>query len=170
VIQPGHLALVVTALACVTDLRSRRIPNALTFTAAIAAIAAAAVVDGRSGAMNSASGWLVGVAIFFPFFALGGLGAGDVKLLGAIGAWVGPSIVIRVGLYSALAGGVLAFALALKSGYVRKAFKNIARLVRFWMTVGFQPVAGLTLEDERAPKLAYALPMMAGLLVTLWLR
>lgn len=168
--QPGHLALVVTALACYTDLRSRRIPNALTFPAALAAVAAAALIDGASGATTSATGWIVGVAIFFPFFALGGLGAGDVKLLGAIGAWVGPSIVIRVGLYSAMAGGVFAFALALKSGYVRKAFHNIAHLVKFWTTVGFQPVEGLTLQDERAPKLAYALPMMAGLLVTLWLR
>ena len=168
--QPGHLAVVVAALACISDLRSRRIPNVLTFGAALCGIAAAALVDGTAGATTSATGWLVGIAIFFPFFALGGLGAGDVKLLGAIGAWVGPSIVIRVGLYSAVAGGVFAIALALKSGYVRTAFRNIGFLVKFWTKVGFQPVDGLTLADERAPKLAYAVPMLAGLLVTLWLR
>jgi prepilin peptidase CpaA len=168
--QPAHIALVVAALACVTDLRSRRIPNALTFSAALGAIACAALVDGASGVRTSATGWLVGVAIFFPFFALGGLGAGDVKLLAAIGAWIGPSLVVRVGLYSAMAGGVFALVLALKSGYLFKAFRNIAHLIRFWTTVGLQPVEGLTLTDDRAPKLAYALPMLAGLLVTLWLQ
>src|SRR5262245_3967541 len=123
--QPGHMALIVAALACISDLRSRRIPNALTFPAALCGVAAAALVDGMSGATTSATGWLVGIAIFFPFFALGGLGAGDVKLLGAIGAWLGPSIVIRVALYSAVAGGVFAIALALKRGYVRTAVRNI---------------------------------------------
>ena len=170
VIQPIHVAVVAVALACVTDLRSRRIPNALTFSAAISALACSALIGGASSAGTSAIGWLVGVSLFFPFFALGGLGAGDVKLLGAVGAWVGPWAVIRVGLYSAMAGGVLAVVLAWKSGYLRTAIRNIAYMVGFWRRVGFKPVEGLTLGSDQAPKLAYALPMLAGLLVTLWLR
>src|SRR4029450_4918407 len=110
--QPGHIALVVAALACITDLRSRRIPNVLTFTAGLCGIAAAALVDGMSGATTSATGWLVVIAIFFPFFALGGLGAGDVKLLGAIGAWLGPMNAVWVGLYAGAAGGLLAIFVA----------------------------------------------------------
>ncbi len=85
--------------------------------------------------MTSATGWFVGIALFFPIFALGGLGAGDVKLLGAIGAWLGPSVVLRVALYSTMAGGVLALALAVRSGYARTAFRNIAFLLKYWMTV-----------------------------------
>ena len=169
-IEPNHVVIAVVALACLTDLRSQRIPNVLTFSAAIAALACAVVVGGVSNAGISALGWLVGVALFFPLFALGGLGAGDVKLLGAIGAWVGPWVVIRVGLYSAMAGGVLALIVALKTGYLRTAMWNIVLLIKFWTTVGFKPVEGLTLDAPQAPRLAYAIPMLAGLLVTLWLR
>jgi prepilin peptidase CpaA len=106
----------------------------------------------------------------FSNFCLGGLGAGDVKLLGAIGAWLGPSVVLRVALYSTMAGGVLALALAVRSGYARTAFRNIAFLLRYWMTVGIRPAEGLTLTELHAPKLAYAFPVLTGVLVTLWLR
>jgi prepilin peptidase CpaA len=169
-LQPFHLALVVAALACVSDWRSRRIPNLLTLSSALAGIVLAGLIGGAAGALTSAEGWLVGIAIFFPFFALGGLGAGDVKLLGAIGAWMGPAPTARVALYSAMAGGVLALAVALRSGYVRTAFRNIGFLLKHWTTVGLKPVDGLTLTAEKAPKLAYAFPIFTGLVVTLWLR
>jgi prepilin peptidase CpaA len=168
--QPIHIALVVAALACVSDWRSRRIPNLLTFTSAIAAIACQFFLGGTGAAVVGATGWFVGIALFFPIFALGGLGAGDVKLLGAIGAWLGPSVVLRVALYSTMAGGVLALALAVRSGYARTAFRNIAFLLRYWMTVGIRPAEGLTLTEQHAPKLAYAFPVLTGVLVTLWLR
>src|SRR5262245_24901739 len=110
--QPSHMALVVASLACVSDLRTRRIPNALTFGSAIAAIAVHGVTDGTSGLTTGAGGWLAGVALFFPLFALGGMGAGDVKLLGALGAWLGPRAVFHVALYASMAGGVFAVAVA----------------------------------------------------------
>ncbi len=65
--QPIHVALVVAALACVSDWRSRRIPNLLTFTSAIAAIACQFLIGGTSAAMTSATGWFVGIALFFQF-------------------------------------------------------------------------------------------------------
>jgi prepilin peptidase CpaA len=164
------MAVVVATLACVSDLRTRRIPNALTFGAAIAAVAAHGATAGTEGVMTGASGWLVGVALFFPLFALGGMGAGDVKLLGAIGAWLGPLTVFHVGMYSSMAGGILAVAVALKAGYLRQAFRNLWGLVCYWKTVGLKPAPGLTLEQDKTPKLAYAVPVLAGLVVTLWLK
>jgi prepilin peptidase CpaA len=168
-IQPTHIALVIGILACVTDWRTRRIPNELTFSAALLAIACQGVIAGPDGARTAAFGWLVGVALFFPFFAVGGLGAGDVKLLGAIGAWLGAATVMRVAMYSAMAGGVLALVVALRSGYLRTALRNIVFLLKYWKTTGFQPADGLTLSDEQTPKLAYAFPVLTGLVVTLWL-
>jgi prepilin peptidase CpaA len=168
VISPMYVALAVTAVACVTDLRTRRVPNRLTITSALAAVLFHTVLSGTAGLTASATGWLVGVAIFFPFFALGGLGAGDVKLLGAIGAWLGPAVVLQVAMYSAMAGGVLGLAIALRAGYARTAFRNVAFLVKYWMTVGIRPAEGLTLTEQRAPKLAYAFPILAGVVVTLW--
>ena len=164
------VALAIAIAACITDLRSRRIPNVLTFGAALAALAFHFISGGSSDALASARGWLLGIALFFPIFALGGLGAGDVKLLGALGAWLGAPTVFMVAIYAAIAGGVCGIAVALASGYLATAYQNVKYMFRFWTTVGIRPVEGLTLEQGHGPRLAYAVPMLAGLLVTLWLR
>ena len=163
-------ALTIAAVACATDLKSRRIPNWLTFGASAIALLFHAWNGGVAGLQSSAGGWLLGVALFAPFFALRGLGAGDVKLLAALGAWLGPLTILFVAFYSMLSGGVLAMAVAIRAGYVRTAFRNIGGMLALWWTTGLRPVEGLTLTNGTAPKLAYAVPIFAGLMVTLWLR
>jgi len=160
----------IAAVAAACDLKTRRIQNALTFGAALAAIVAHGYVEGWSGAGMSILGWVIGVAAFFPFFALGGLGAGDVKLLGAIGAWLGPVAAVWVVLFSGIAGGVLAVVVALFSGYLVRAFANVWGLLTYWRVMGLRTAPDLTLSNEAAPRLAYAVPVFAGLVLTLWLR
>ena len=102
----AHLAAVIVAIvACATDLRSRRIPNVLTFSAAALGMATSAWTGGPEAAMTSSAGWIAGFAIFFVPFALRGLGGGDVKLLAALGAWVGPTDVIESPCIPALPAG-----------------------------------------------------------------
>ncbi len=168
--QLTYFAVALAALACITDMRSRRIPNVLTFGATIAAIALHAFVMGMPGLVFSATGWLVGTALFFPFFALGGLGGGDVKLLGAIGACLGVPVVVFVGLYSAIAGGILAVIVAVRAGYLRTALRNVYYFFTYWKTFGLKPIEGFDLDHAQAPRLAYAFPVLTGLLVTLWLQ
>src|SRR5688572_20078399 len=102
------LAVVVALIACVFDLRSRRIPNALTFGAAAGALAFAALTGGFTALGWSVGGWALATAMWIPIYALGGMGAGDVKLMAAIGAWLGPGAVLYAALYSAIAGGIMA--------------------------------------------------------------
>lgn len=163
-------ALLVAGLACATDLRTRRIPNVLTFGAPIAAVAFAAATAGWAGVGSALAGWAVGCALFFPLFALRGLGAGDVKLLAALGAWLGPAPVALVGIYAAIAGGVIALVVSFHTGYLRTAFRNIGALLMFWKTVGLRPAPELTLESASGPRLAYAVPVFTGLMVMLWLQ
>jgi prepilin peptidase CpaA len=171
VLAPAHMAAVALgAAACVTDLRARRIPNALTFGSALAALAFHLAVGGIPGLGWALCGWLVGAALFFPIFALGGMGGGDVKLLAALGAWVGPADAVFVGLYGAIAGGVMALAVGFARGYLRTAFTNLYFLAVSWRVGGVRPVAELTLETSKSPRLAYALPVFAGLAVTVWLK
>src|ERR1700747_786407 len=118
IFQSTVVAIVAVAATC--DLKTRRIPHVLTFGAALAGLVAHGYLEGWSGAGVSAAGWLVGVAAFFPFFALGGLGAGDIKLLGAIGAWLGPVAAIWVALFSGIAGGVMALIVAASAGYLMR--------------------------------------------------
>jgi len=155
--------------ACVTDLRSRRIPNVLTFGAAAAAVVYGGATGGWSGLGNAALGWLIGAAVFIVPFALGGLGGGDVKLLGALGAWLGPAGAIWVALYTGVAGGVMALAVAIASGYLRRALSNVTLLLMHWRVSGLRPLSEVSLERSTGPRLAYALPIFVGLMAALWL-
>ena len=159
----------ISLIACVTDLRTRRIPNVLTFGAAIAGLVVHTALEGTTGALTAGGGWLTGLLIFLPFFALGGMGGGDVKLLAALGAWLGPYETLYLALYSAAAGGVLAVVIAFARGYLRTAFANVLDILRYWRESGIRPVPNLTLDTPSAPRLAYALPMFVGVVVMLWL-
>ena len=163
-------AVVVAVIACTTDLRSRRIPNWLTFGGAGAAVLYHLLFTGSSAALSGVLGWLLGAALFFPLFVLRGMGAGDVKLLAALGAWLGPQTTFFVAFYTTIAGGLMAVLVALYSGYVRTAARNVKFMLTMWWTTGVRPIEGLTLNDVRGPRLAYALPILAGLVVTLWVR
>ena len=163
-------AIVVVVLACVPDVWSRRIPNALTFGAAAAAAAFHLATAGWSGLGLSLGGWFVGALLFFPMFALRGMGAGDVKLIAAVGAWLGPTQVFWVALITSMVGGVLGLVVALAHGYAAKAFRNVMTLVMYWRVVGPRPLPSLTLEGARGPRLAYAIPIAIGTVVTLWLK
>jgi len=88
---------ILLTLACFTDLRTRRIPNVLTFSAAAGALLFHLATGGWSAAGSSLAGLFLGALLFFPMFALRGMGAGDVKLLAAIGAWLGPGQVATWG-------------------------------------------------------------------------
>jgi prepilin peptidase CpaA len=168
-LQAGAV-LVICAAACVTDLRTRRIPNALTFGAAALALAFHAVTGGWAGLGSSAGGWLVGVALFAPFFVLGGMGAGDVKLLAAIGAWLGPMDAVWTALYTMIAGGLLGLVVSFAAGYLRQAVTNVWLLIGYWRISGIKPLPQLTLASGTGPRLAYSLPVTLGVLVTLWLQ
>jgi prepilin peptidase CpaA len=166
----SHIAVLVLATAAsLWDLRTRRIPNLLTFGGAAAAIAYAFAMHGVAGATASIGGWFTGAALFLPFFILGGMGAGDVKLLACFGAWLGHDLAIYTALYAALAGGVMAIGLALATGYLGEALRNVWLLIAHWRVVGPKPLATVTLEGSRGPRLPYALPITGGVVAALWL-
>jgi prepilin peptidase CpaA len=165
-----NFALAVAIVAAAFDLRTRKIPNVLTFGVTLLAVFLHGYTDGWRAAGLSAAGWAAGVALFFPFFALGGLGAGDVKLLGAVGACVGPLATVWVALYASIAGGVMAVLVASYAGYLRKAFVNLWCIAMYWRIEGPRPVPDMTLTTHKGPRLAYAVPVLAGVMLTLWLR
>lgn len=98
--------------AAVIDLRTRRIPNILTATLAAVGLGLAAAGFGRVGLGASMLGCLLGLAFMMPGHIFGRTGAGDVKLLAAAGALLGPTDTIYAFLYTAIAGGALALVVA----------------------------------------------------------
>lgn len=168
--MPPHeiVAVAVALAACVFDVRSRRIPNALTFGAALAAFAVAAFTGGFSALGASGAGWALGLAMWLPIYALGGMGAGDVKLIAAIGAWIGPGAVIYAALYAAVAGGFMAAGVAIAQRCVRQTYDNIQLLILHWRVAGFTPHAQIALGTASSPRLAYAIPVFIGTVVAIW--
>jgi len=157
-------------IACISDLRTRRIPNVLTFSAIASALLFHTVTGGLNAAWLSLAGCFIGALLFLPMFALRGMGAGDVKLLAAVGAWLGPSQVAIVALAASVAGGVIAIVVALGYGYLTTAVRNVWMLLMHWRIMGVRPLQEVTLEGTRGPRLAYALPISIGTVVTLWLK
>jgi prepilin peptidase CpaA len=167
---PAAAVILIGTAACVTDFRSRRIPNVLTFGASAAAIVFFGVANGWAGSLWSLGGWAVGCALFLPWFLLGGMGAGDVKLLAALGAWVGPLTAVWLALYAGIAGGVFGLVVSLYGGYLGQVLTNVWGLLTFWRVMGVQPHPELTLRSGSGPRLPYAFPITAGAVVVLWLR
>ena len=165
---PAITVILLGLAAVVFDVRTRRIPNVLTLGGAAAALAYAAHAGGAAGAGAAFAGWVLGAAFFFPFFALGGMGAGDVKLVAAFGAWLGPADTVPLAIFASIAGGVFAVVVSLATGYLRQAMFNLGLMVVQWRASGLKPVPGLTLGDTRSPRLAYAIPITIGALCTLW--
>ncbi len=162
-------ALIAAILACVCDVTTRRIPNVLTFSTAAAALVFHGVFAAGSGVAYAAGGLVTGLLLFLPFFLLRGMGGGDVKLLAALGAWVGPGQAVKLALFAALAGGPLALAVVMWRGYGRTVLGNVWSLLMFWRVSGMRPHPTLTLEAGTGPRLPYAIPIAVGLVATIWL-
>ena len=151
-------------VALVMDVRTRRIPNWL--TAGIAAGGFGLAFGGGSVTpAQAAFGLLTGLLLMMPGHLIGATGAGDVKLMAAVGAMVGPGLVLRAFLYTAVAGGVFALAVATRRGLLVSTLQEAGHLV-------MAPAdAKQTIESPaRANRFAYGPAIAVGTLVALLVR
>jgi prepilin peptidase CpaA len=116
-------------VATVIDLRSRRIPNALTATMAGLGIGLAAAGASGTSVVAALAGFVLGLLLMLPGYALGATGAGDVKLMAAVGAIVGPALVLSAFICTSIAGGVLAIVIAIRRRRLAATLRQTGRLV-----------------------------------------
>lgn len=109
-------ALTFVTVLAITDFRSHRIPNRLTVPAALIALLVNIGISGIGGALGSGAGLLVGLAVFLPLFLFGQFGAGDVKGMAAVGAFLGPHGAILAACWTLIAGLVGGLALLFTAG------------------------------------------------------
>jgi prepilin peptidase CpaA len=121
--------LALVAVAAYFDIRWRRIPNWLTFSGIVAGLALHASLAGWAGLRLSAGGFLLGFAVYLLFYCIRAMGAGDVKLMGAVGAIAGPAGWFPVFLATALAAGLIAVVVSLANGRLRKTLWNVGFLL-----------------------------------------
>ncbi|WP_197337890.1 prepilin peptidase [Ralstonia solanacearum] len=162
------ILLVVTAAAY--DVRARRIPNWLVGTGLIAALIAQGIALGvGAGSLAWLGGAAIGMGLCIGLYLLGGMGAGDVKLMGAIGAFMGPFGALHVALVSFVAGGVLALVMVLLRKEARRSVAGVSTLLLSL------PFGGKAMPSQaQGPKhggtiqLPYAVAFAAGTLLVKW--
>ena len=122
-------AMVLSVIAGWTDLRSQRIPNWLTLPAFAVGVALNTVAGGWTGLKLSLLGAGLGLLVLLPFVLLRILGAGDWKLVGAVGAFVGPGVLANLLIGSVLVAGLMAVALVIYNRRVRQTLRNIGHIL-----------------------------------------
>jgi prepilin peptidase CpaA len=116
-------------LAAVIDLRTRRIPNELTAAMTGIGFGLGASAQSDVSMLASLAGFTLGLMFMMPGYVMGATGAGDVKLMGAIGALVGPAMVLTAFLCTSIAGGVLALIVAVQRQRLTQTIAATGRLI-----------------------------------------
>ncbi|AKM45153.1 peptidase A24 [Burkholderia contaminans] len=168
VAPPYPVPLCVTLLAVAaasTDIAARRIPNRLVLLGLTGALVAQCLLH---GVVAGALGWLAGAATGFglllPFYLLRGMAAGDVKLMLAIGAWVGAEMTFYIVLATFLAGGIGAIAYALLRGRMGQMWVNVRALIARRSPGASAEAAGGPVEIASVGTLPYGVAIAAGTL------
>jgi prepilin peptidase CpaA len=122
----GHLLIPLTLTLWIAwgDLRTRRIPNYLTLGTAVAGLAYNFMSLGLSGLVSGILGMLLGFAFLILPYLWGGMGAGDVKALAALGAWLGPQLTVLLFCYMGITGGVIAVGYLVWQGVLWQKIKE----------------------------------------------
>ena len=121
-------------------------------------------MQGWRGLGSGLAGGLIGGGAFLIFFLVHAMGAGDVKLITAVGCFVGPATAIEIVFASAIAGGILAIVVALRQGRLRAVLVNVLDLFRFHAVDGTEVHPSLNLSNPQAARLPYGVAIATGVL------
>jgi len=157
------LLLPFLAGAVVTDLRARRIPNALVLAGALAGLALAAAHPEGIGFLRGLGGLALGLVMFLPIYALRAMGAGDVKLMAMTGAFLGPAAIVEAALWVLLSGGALALVFALRRGVARRMAGNLREMLfSAAASVQIRTLPDFSAGPQTAARLPYAVAIALG--------
>ena len=160
---PGFLLIAILGTAIYTDLRSHRIPNVLIVPALSIALIFSAATGGLQSLTTSLGGLAVGLALFLPMYSLGAMGAGDVKLLGVAGAFLGPFGALVAGVVAFVAGAC--FALIWMSWNVARRTVLLPSVAQNESDMEATTANGVLLKRGGIP---YAPAIAAGTIFALW--
>jgi prepilin peptidase CpaA len=177
-VLPILMFCVLLAAAVWHDVRSRRIPNRLVFIGAALALALQTLLPGGDGFFNVNGGALgllasleglgLGLVFLLPMYMLRAMGAGDVKLMAMVGAFVGPQLIIGATIATLIAGGVLAISVALANGSLRKMMRNSYHMAMHSLLGSLGgDIVRIEAPTAASGKLPYAIAIATGTLA--WL-
>jgi prepilin peptidase CpaA len=162
-----ELSLLITLLALLlasafTDLKSCRIPNFLTFPSIISAQILYSFASGFDGFLFSTAGMVTGIALLVIPYIMGGMGAGDVKLMGAVGSFLGAKATLEAFIFIALAGGIYSLALILIRRNIIRVFFSEKLMILSNMVMLRQYVPIEIGNTGQKPRLKYGVAIAFG--------
>lgn len=163
-------ASVCALIGSVFDVKSRRVPNFLTGPAILFGLALHLSLGGWHDLLNSVAAGLICGLVFLVFYLAGGMGAGDVKLITAVGCLSGLHYIAFILALTGIAGGIMALGLALMRGRLKETFLNVVSLVAHHRSEGLTPHPEINVLNSSTLRLPYALAIMAGCALTLYLQ
>jgi prepilin peptidase CpaA len=145
---PASIVLAAATIAAVMDVWKFKVYNVLTFPLLLTGLAYHLIAGGMQGFLGSLIGLLAGFAILFVVYTMGGVGAGDVKLMAAVGAWLGMPLTFYVFAATALASGIYATVLIFLWGRPGETWVNLQIVLFRIMALGHHLGSDVRLEDE----------------------
>ena len=159
----------VLLLAAIYDRRSHRIPNLLTYPTMVVGLAYHCLTSGLDGFFLSAGGLALGIGIFILPYLMGGMGAGDAKLMGAVGSILGPRGVFIAFIFSGVVGGIYALILLIiNHEYGKEFIGKYGTVLKTFIYTG-QFVSLPASKKEEGPKLPYGIAIALGTLFYVFL-
>jgi len=158
--------VVVLAIATFTDIHSRRIPNWLVLPFLCVGVGMSYWFGGWHGVGQSFSGVALGASIYGVLCWMGGMGMGDLKLVAAIGAWVGPSQLLTALILTGIVGALMALSWAAVGGFLGDMFGNVAGLMLHIKERGVRPHPTLVISNAKTHRMPYAPAIAIGTLVS----
>jgi len=156
------ITLALTLSAALLDWRSRRIPNWLTVPSLLLGITVHAVLSGWHGTVFALEGAGLALVILLPLVLLRGLGAGDWKLMGAVGAMLGPVLLLFVLFGSILASGLMAVVYMMRTGRVVETLRNLWVLLKGFFSFGLRAHPQISLDNPKLMKLPFGVAVAAA--------
>lgn len=169
---PLGAVLITVIVAGIIDARSFRIPNVITLTLLFSGLLYHIAADGWTGLQASLFGLLFGLGTTSALYLLGAMGAGDVKLMAAVGAWLQMPATLFVFVVAALATGVYSFGLLAWQRSLARAFSTTRILMLQLVTLGkhlaaSEHVESVVIQKDRRRLVPFAAMIALGLIVVL---
>lgn len=173
------LVVLLVIIAVYGDLKTRKIPNRLTVPFALVGLGVNIAFDFPGGLLTGLLGFVVGFLVFLIPYMMKAMGAGDIKLMAALGAITDWQTVVYITLFTALTGGIVIIITKARSGGLIRTFKRMGQLIAFYffsLVYKLNPVPTMEnrkekyridMTDEENDYIPYAVAIALGSLVTI---
>ena len=159
------ILLITVGICLATDIKEQKIYNKVLLPALILGLVANVFVNGLPGLKSSGLGLLLGMGLLILPFLAGGIGAGDVKLMGVIGVLQGPMFVLIAFLMTAVAGGVISLVLMWRMKMMKKTFRNMGTALMSLLLMIPRGAVMEGFQQTRAISFPYGIAISVGTLL-----